>query len=176
MWATPMLGISSRNVHTALFRAFSSHISSSAELIAKWHGILEVPQQDASSAPSRPLPTEQLKQLCRDAIHGGYCLSPQQHRDDDPPHHLGLVRQLAVSACSVPAFGSCLTAPASALVFPSVYSTEGAATVVPDRVTGIFMAAYQQLQAPQHKLNFFKLLVAEFGVQRERQGEPASVK
>lgn len=50
----------------------------------------------------------------------------------------------------------------------SVYSTEGAATVVPDRVTGIFMAAYQQLQAPQHKLHFFKLLVTEFGVQREQ--------
>jgi hypothetical protein len=63
-----------------------------------------------------------------------------------------------------------LTEPAPVLVFVllAVYSTEGAATVVPDRVTGIFMAAYQQLQAPQHKLHFFKLLVTEFGVQREQ--------
>lgn len=50
---------------------------------------------------------------------------------------------------------------------PLVYSTEGAASVVPDRVTDIFMAAYQQVQDPQGKLQFFKLLVTEFGVQRE---------
>lgn len=40
---------------------------------------------------------------------------------------------------------------------------------MPDRVTDIFMAAYSQLQQPQHKLQFFKLLVTEFGVQRESQ-------
>lgn len=29
------------------------------------------------------------------------------------------------------------------------------------------MAAYSQLQGPQQQLQFFKLLVSEFGVQRE---------
>ena len=54
------------------------------------------------------------------------------------------------------------------MMLASVYSTEGATQVVPDRVTDIFMAAYQQLQTPEHKLRFFKLLVSEFGVQGER--------
>lgn len=42
--------------------------------------------------------------------------------------------------------------------------------MVPDRVSDIFMAAYSQLQGPGHKLDFFKLLVNEFGVQRECAG------
>jgi len=49
----------------------------------------------------------------------------------------------------------------------TVYSSEGASTVVPDRVTEIVMAAYEQLQAPQDKLQFFKLLATDFGVQRK---------
>lgn len=39
--------------------------------------------------------------------------------------------------------------------------------MVPDKVTDILMAAYTQLTTPQQKLALFKLLVAEFGVQRE---------
>jgi hypothetical protein len=34
-------------------------------------------------------------------------------------------------------------------------------------VGDIFMAAYSHLKGPVHKLDFFKLLVNEFGVQRE---------
>lgn len=60
-----------------------------------------------------------------------------------------------------------LLPPTSVMCGGTVYSTEGATAVVPDRVTDIFMSAYKQLQAPQHKLGFFKLLVTEFGVQRE---------
>lgn len=54
-----------------------------------------------------------------------------------------------------------------------MYSTEGAASVVPDRVSDIFMAAYSQLQGTDHKLAFFKLLVTEFGVQRECRARQA---
>lgn len=53
----------------------------------------------------------------------------------------------------------------------SVYSKEGASSVVPDSVTDVFMAAYTQLAASeQQQLQFFKLLVSEFGVQRECWG------
>ncbi|WIA35540.1 hypothetical protein OEZ86_003965 [Tetradesmus obliquus] len=46
-----------------------------------------------------------------------------------------------------------------------VYKTEGAAAVVPDQVTEVFMAVYSSLAGPQQQLTFFTLLAREFGVQ-----------
>lgn len=54
---------------------------SSSQLIAKWQGLLRPQQQhnsglqDQHSASDDHLPTEQLRQLCQDAIHGEFNLS-----------------------------------------------------------------------------------------------------
>jgi hypothetical protein len=65
------------SVFTPGCRAISTdqHVSSS-QLIAKWQGLLQSPQQqttglqDQHSSAANHLPTEQLRQLCQDAIHG----------------------------------------------------------------------------------------------------------
>lgn len=46
-----------------------------------------------------------------------------------------------------------------------IYRSEGAAAVLPDRITDVFMSAYSKLQTTQQQLTFFTLLAQEFGVQ-----------
>lgn len=99
---------------------------------------------------------EQYKRSC--IVHTG---SQQQHPVLQLLQTLPQITSNSLTYC----LPNCMSPHSSA--HPPVYSTEGAASVVPDRVTDIFMAAYSQLQGPQHKLHFFKLLVSEFGVQRE---------
>lgn len=46
-----------------------------------------------------------------------------------------------------------------------IYKSEGAAAVLPDRITDVFMTAYSQLETQEQQLTFFTLLAQEFGVQ-----------
>lgn len=48
-----------------------------------------------------------------------------------------------------------------------IYKSEGAAAVLPDQITDVFMSAYAQLSTKQQRLMFFTLLAQEFGVQSE---------
>lgn len=53
---------------------------SSAELINKWQGILQAGGWASNSSSSQDVPTEKLRQLCQDAIHGeGATSCPGRH-------------------------------------------------------------------------------------------------